>query len=392
MRSLVLPMRVLTRKVGFFSSLTTLLAASLLLRAQDPDVPPLGEPVLSVPAVQRARAVMAIGSRRPDQAVTLFTATANSHEKTTAITGATVVCQASQGPFAAWSTLLNAGRAGVIHLPEPVQIEPDPLLNVDKAEPLLAHMPQGVQDDKPLPSRWNQNIDEQNSYSAVLFEASRIPLDAFRKGAREDITFAHLANQPSRYRGQIVHVEGRLRQLRRFDPPATAKVAGVKDLYEAWIFDPEKFGTDPWCILFTELPAGLKVGEKTTPTVAFDGYFFKRYKYESRNTNKSEHWRTAPLLIGRTVVLTGAAPAAVAEPEEDWAGSLIPLFLSLVITSIVLAFGLGWLFRRGDRKVRARLAVAREREFELNGTMNTAFQEADPSPPIAFPVQSFERD
>ena len=384
-------MRGLTRKAVFSLSLSILLTAPLLLRAQAPDVP-LGEPVLVVPAVQRARAVMVIGARRPDHALTLLTATADSQETTTAIAGTTIVGQASQGALAAWSTLLNADRSGIIRLPEPMQVEPDPPLNIDKAEPLLAHMIVGVQDDKPLPSKWNQNVDEQNAYSAVLFEASRIPVAAFRKGAREDVTFAHLASQPARYRGEIIHVEGKLRQLRRFDPPATAKAAGVKDLYEAWIFNPEKFGADPWCILFTELPAGIKFGENQTPMVAFDGYFFKRYKYESRNTNKAEHWRTAPLLIGRTIVLNGAAPVATTEPEEDWASSLIPLYLGLVIVSIAVAFGLGWWFRRGDRNVRARLAIAREREFELNVTMNTPSEELDPSPPIAFPVDGSERN
>ena len=228
---------------------------------------------------------------------------------------------------------------------------------------------QGVRDDQPLPSRWNQDLDEQRSFSTVLFEASRISAEAFRKGARTDLTYAHVFNHPSRYRGQVIHIQGTLRQLRRFDPPGTAKAAGVTDLYEGWIFDPQRFGADPWCVVFTELPAGIQTGEKLDYAVSFDGYFFKRYLYESRNTNKAEHWRRAPLLIGRTLTLTSAPIVATA--ENDWAGSLVPIFLGLVLSSIAVAFGLGWWFRSSDRRVRERVTAATERRFvEPEITMN----------------------
>jgi hypothetical protein len=383
----------MSRKAVKLITLLTLSAVEVPVRAQDVDVPPLSEPVLSVPAVQRARAIMVVGSTRPDQALSLLAATSNSQEPAAAVAAASVTGQALQGRLAAWAMLLNADRVGIIHLPEPVEpFESDPPKPIEKAEPLLAYMIQGVRDDKPLPSRWNQNEDEQRSYSAVLYQASRIPAEAFRKGSRQDITFAHLANQPSQYRGQVIHVEGRLRQLRRFDPPPTAKAAGVKDLYEAWVFDPNQFGSDPWCILFTELPAGMKVGESKSRAISFDGYFFKRYKYESRNTNKAEHWRTAPLLIGRTVVLTEPAPLPAAEESDNWAGPLVHIFLGLVVGSIFLAFGLGWWFRRGDRRVRARVSVAREREFELNGTMTAVSEQPLGPPPIAFPAEGSERN
>src|SRR5262249_15504660 len=159
--------------------------------------------------------------------------------------------------------LATAHRMGIAPLPEvPVVFEPDPPKPIDKAEPLLAHMIQGIKDDKPLPSHWNQDEDEQRSYNIVLFEASRISADAFRKSARKDITYAHLFNHPSKYRGQIIHLEGTLRQLTRLEPPTTAKAAGVNDMYEGWVFDPQRFGADPWCVLFTDLPTGISPGDK----------------------------------------------------------------------------------------------------------------------------------
>jgi hypothetical protein len=339
------------------------------LRAQD-DIPALGKPLLSVPAINRARIVMVLGTQRPEQVPALIAATMDLEERFLAAAGAALTAEGLQGPCPTLATLAAANGLGIVPLAEvPVSVEPDPAKPVEKAEPLLAHMMQGIRDDKPLPLRWNQDQDEQRSFSMVLFEASRISAEAFRKGARTDLTCAHVFNHPSRYRGQVIHIQGTLRQLRRFDPPATAKAAGVADLYEGWIFDPQRLGADPWCVVFTELPSGVRTGEGLEYAVSFDGYFFKRYQYESRNTNKAEHWRRAPLLIGRTVTLTSAP--VVAAPEQDWAGSLVPIFLGLVVSSIALAFGLGWWFRRGDRRVRQRVAAATERTFiEPEITMN----------------------
>ncbi|HMF15214.1 MAG TPA: hypothetical protein VKE94_23025 [Gemmataceae bacterium] len=361
-------MRLTSQKAVAGLALLFLAAATAELRAQEPDVPPLGQPILFVPAVHRDRAVMAIGAGRPDHVFALLAATANVEEQSLTRSGATLAGQARCGPFAVWTMLTAANRAGVVPLPEaPQPFEPDRPVAVEVAEPLLAHLLQGVRDDKPFAKNWNENEDEQFAFSKVLFAASGISAEAFRKGASKDLTYAHVFNQPSRYRGQIVHVEGTLRQVRRFDPPATAKAAGVANLYEGWIFDPKRFGADPWCVVFTDLPTGITPGDKLSYSVSFDGYFFKRYLYESRNTNKPEHWRKAPLLVGRTVTLT-AAPAAPAEAESDWAGSLVPIFLGLVVGSIALAFGLGYWFRRGDRRVRQRLTTITDREFVEPGS------------------------
>src|SRR5262249_36363428 len=225
----------------------------------------------------------------------------------------------------------------------------------------LAYMMQGVKDDKPLPTRWNQDEYEQRSYSIFLYQASRISAEAFRRGARRELTYANVFNHPAKYRGQVVHVEGTLKQLTRFDPPATAKAAGVADVYEGWIFD-QHYGQEPWCVLLTKLPSGVSVGERLNVPVQFDGYLFKRYSYKARGTRKGEEWPRAPLLVGRTLTVA-PTPAVVETLDTDWVGSLVPIFLGLVAGSIALAFGLAWWFRRGDQRVRQRVAAVSQREF-----------------------------
>jgi hypothetical protein len=376
-------MRLLSQKIVACLALAIGLASPASSRAQEPDVPPLGQPVTFVPAVARARAVAVIGAGRPDSVLSLLAATANVQDESLAAVGATLVGQSLQGPFAAGAVLVAVDRFGIVPSPEAAEpFEPQPPKPVEKAEPLLAHLIQGVRDDQPFAKNWNEGEAEQFAFSKVLFVASGISAEAFRKGARTDLTYAHVFNQPSKYRGQVVHVEGTLRRLRRFDPPATAKAAGVANLYEGWIFDPNRFGADPWCIVFTDLPSGIKLGEKLNYSVAFDGYFFKRYRYESQGTRKGtkpKDWPRAPLLVGRTVTLA-AATAEAAAPDSDWAGTLLPVFLCLVGSSIALAFGLGYWFRRGDRQVRQRLATVTEREFvepNSNGEAETLNEERE---------------
>jgi hypothetical protein len=358
------------------SMLLLLLAAPGAMRAQQPDVPPLGQPDLFVPAFHRARALMIIGAGRPDHVLALLAATAKLEEQFEATAGAAIAGQGVQGPYPSFAALAAANRLGIVPLPEvPQPFEPDEPKPIEKAEPLLAHLIQGVRDDRPSATNWYEGLDEQYAFSNVLVVASGISAEAFREGARRDLTYAHVFNHPSKYRGQVVHIEGTLRQLRRYDPPATAKAARVTDLYEGWVFDPERFGADPWCIIFTELPAGVTPGEKASYSVAFDGYLFKRYQYESRGTRKGtkqKDWPRAPLLIGRTVTLT-AAPDAAAAADSDWTGWLTPIFLSLVAGSIAVAFGLSYWFRRGDRRVRERVTAAANREFvEPEVMMNDA--------------------
>ena len=58
----------------------------------------------------------------------------------------------------------------------------------------------------------------------------------------------------------------------------------------------------------------------------------------------------APLLIGRTLAVRRTA----AVPESSWsfARTFLPAFLGLLVATALLAVGLGWWFRRGDRILR----------------------------------------
>jgi hypothetical protein len=303
-----------------------------------------------------------------------------------------------------WFTVRQLGLVGWLFLAgvlsagqpadEPAPPEP-PLFPAQPAAlpPLSPQLLNRVTDSQPLPvlpegfdkidlnklppakaRQLDHDLAEIEVYSEALEKAYRFKAPAFAGAVRSNLnlTPAHLMQEPRKYRGEVVHVEGHLRRIRRFDPPMMAEQAGVRDLYEGWLFD-KTYGANPLCLVFTELPEGLTVAEKMDQPVTFDGYFFKRYRYQAAD-GKAEG-REVPLLIGNAPVLTVAPVAATPPADSGWSTSLLVGFMVLVLVSGGLLLGLIWWFRRGDHQVRSRIASATAPTF------------VDPVP-TAFPVQA----
>jgi hypothetical protein len=218
-----------------------------------------------------------------------------------------------------------------------------------------------VEDDAPVRNA-TQNRDEALAYDLLLLHAHRLPTDVLRTAARRDLSFAHLFG-PERwkYRGELVHVEGRLRLLRRYDPPESLPddADKITDLYEGWVFI-EEYGQNPYCVVVSALPGDLKPAEKLDVPVEVDAYFFKRYLYGARDGR-----RLAPLLIGKTILPTAAHIET--SQSTDWAVPGAVVGGTFVLIGITAAVGVAvvWWFRRSDRAVRARLAELRQRRAEI---------------------------
>jgi hypothetical protein len=201
-----------------------------------------------------------------------------------------------------------------------------------------------------------QNRYEYQSYNYLLIAAHKLSERALEKRSRRDLTFAHLWEEPAKYRGELIHLEGRLRRLVRFDATKLQAQQGVKALYEAWVFS-DQYRFDPYCVVLSEIPASIKTGERLDYHVSLDAFFFKRYRYRAGDGS-----REAPLLIGRGLVAT-TPPAP--EPDSEWSfvRMALPAFLSLIVATVLLVIGLNWWFRRGDRRVRTRLDMVRDAGF-----------------------------
>jgi hypothetical protein len=199
--------------------------------------------------------------------------------------------------------------------------------------------------------------DEYEAYCDAVIKAARTPSPVFASHALADVTYAHLFNQPRKYRGQVVRVEGELHRVREFDAPLAVAQAGVPKFYEGWIFCNASVN-DPVCVVFTDLPHGIPVAERLRQRVSFDGYFFKKYRYKARDS-KPGTAREAPLLIGHGPVAVGGDTAGTPSATV-WTGWLLTVLLLLVVGTLALALALHWWFHRGDRQVRRRLAGVRE--------------------------------
>jgi len=218
-------------------------------------------------------------------------------------------------------------------------------------------------DGKPMPDITDKEPDEippavkdyYQLYNQALVNAARTPPEAFAKSAQgnENITFAHLYNETWKYRGKVIPVKGHLMRLREYDAPKAAQALGVKKIYEGWIAPPT-YRSHPLCVLFPVLPDGLKPAEKMNTWVEFNGYVINLYRYTSgrEDTKGKLQPLNTVLMIGPTLKLAQAprASGSIISP------ALLYGFVGFVCVVAVFVVCLNLWFRKGDQRVRDRLA------------------------------------
>jgi hypothetical protein len=254
--------------------------------------------------------------------------------------------------------LLQAGDDG-----QPDSLRLWSLLDTDQVRPFPAAFkePGIIRDGRDI----SIGLPETTAYSRIVVMAHYTSPAAFRRAARHDLTYAQIFAEPRLYRGEVIHIDGRLKRLARLEPPLEARAQGVSDLYEAWIFN-DAYGTNPFCALFTELPASLRplVGEKKIQgfvEVSMDGYFYKKFRYKAADSRERTA-RDAPVFIGRTLTVLSLPPPP--DPAaQDGSGQVLTLFLGIIAGTVVVVVALAWWFRRNDERLRRRLRAGRPQEF-----------------------------
>jgi hypothetical protein len=231
---------------------------------------------------------------------------------------------------------------------------------------------------RALPKEWLSQVTDNTQmtvggaegqvYTDVLVRALYTSPKAFAKALRKDVTYIHINEQPERYRGTVIRVEGRILLVNRFDPPWSASQRGLNDLYEAWVFS-EQVGASPYCVIFMGWPEGMSrdlLGKKIDPNadgqvrVSVDGFFFKKLNYKANDGRPA--MRQAPMIIANTLKFLSQTPQK--ERQSAWLSGMMTGFVVVFGTFMIGGIALTLWFRRTDDAIRKRI-LARMPEFAL---------------------------
>ena len=236
---------------------------------------------------------------------------------------------------------------------------------------------ESVEDDAPL-ARGQKGLsrathpaafEEMEAYDYVLAHARKQPVERLKKFAMHDVPYANLFN-PIRqdYLRELIHLEGRLALLMAMKPtPGLEKREKFDKLYDAWIYVPgSQF---PFCLVVSELPAGVAPGEDLNLRVSVDAYYFKLFRYESRQDkgDGKKQWNQAPLFLGRTFESAGPMTTDVA----PYSGSMLATIVAVLAGLALTVAGFAWWYRRGDRHIKG---LAARRLQEISPFENEAAQ------------------
>lgn len=190
---------------------------------------------------------------------------------------------------------------------------------------------QAITDQAPMA------MEEMPAYWRMIKWAYAIPGAELRKQARTDLLFTHLFQASEQNRGQLVDVRLHVRRMAQHTAPKNS--ASVTTVYEAW-GPTEDSQTFPYCVVFVDLPPGMKVQTDAFFDARFVGFYLKKLAYKDPLGND----RSAPLLIGRVVY-----DDVIAVQSQPASGGLtVPWVVGLVL-SLVLIVALTQLFGRAPQ-------------------------------------------
>jgi hypothetical protein len=170
----------------------------------------------------------------------------------------------------------------------------------------------------------------------------RLAAEVLRQAKEDRYSVAPFFNQPQDEVGQLAVFDGVVRRALRIDASenADAVAVGIDHYYELALFTDDS-QNNPLIFCVLDLPDGFPQGDDIRQQVRLAGFFFKTWRYGSREGDgRSSQIRYAPLFIGRS-------PLLLVEPPEQ------PIWGWIAGIGFITVVGLVWLANlyraRGDR-------------------------------------------
>lgn len=161
-----------------------------------------------------------------------------------------------------------------------------------------------------------------------------------------ELAYAQLINQPSFYRGRVVHIDGNARRVEAITPAENH--AGIEQLYRI-IVQPGRDVLRPFTLYCLELPSGWAPGDQLPNNghMTANALFFKNWVY-----NHQQGVDLSPVFLSRSVT-----PIATIAREED-SGTTLPAWQLVGLAALSAGAIVAWIALRGDGTPRPYPATA----------------------------------
>ncbi len=154
----------------------------------------------------------------------------------------------------------------------------------------------------------------------------KVPYETLDEQSRRDVLFSQLIEDPERYRGLPIHIEGTaLRTL--VHEVKDSNVTPRERLYEVWAVTRDS-QDNPYVLVFEDPPRDIALGDEAWGTrITFDGYFLKLMAYLAGDKKV----RVAPMIVGRFPPPSKSA-GQLRKPWQPFGRMSWPILLLLVVS------------------------------------------------------------
>jgi hypothetical protein len=160
-------------------------------------------------------------------------------------------------------------------------------------------------------------------YHLLMLSISASP-ELLERHARA-ASYAELWNEPDRFRGELVRLDGYVRGLHPWQATENEffNPAGIETLHDGYLFTDDS-RPNAFVIVVPRVADGMPTGGNISERVTFVGYFFKLWRYKAADGTD----RAAPLLVGQ---MTSWNPSPQPQQFAQLSGYLAAAFLLLIL-------------------------------------------------------------